>query len=208
MSKPSIAVAYSMKKKAKKASGGMVSSGDPTMNYSKGGSVEHKERRGYGGDREAGAKGVHRSSHSSGKDRGRSEVGDVVNSPRAYAISGITAKEEHGRVLGDLKSMKGPHGNYADGGEVVEQTPKSAGSAPPCTNCGHVAMSEGGEVANDTGEGQGADKSPNQFDDLVLRDGLEFSETGENSGDKKGDKRSHKEDDLVAKAMLKRKSKR
>lgn len=66
--------------------------------------------------------------------------------------------------------------------------------------------SEGGQVANDVGEGQEADKMPNQFDDLVLRDELEFSYTGDNSGDHLGDESlDDEEEELVDGIMRKRK---
>ena len=60
--------------------------------------------------------------------------------------------------------------------------------------------SEGGKVANDsepTADGDSAD-----FDDLALRDGLEFSETGANSGDEDGDSAEDKDrNDIIARAM-------
>jgi hypothetical protein len=66
--------------------------------------------------------------------------------------------------------------------------------------------SEGGEVAND--DQPMADAMPNDFDDLALRDGLEFHDTGANSGDELGD---HQEDedrkDIVGKIMKSRSKK-
>lgn len=64
-------------------------------------------------------------------------------------------------------------------------------------------MSEGGMVANDVGVAE-ADKLPAEFDDLVLRDDLEFSYDAKNSGDELG----RDEDDLVARAMRRRKGAR
>jgi hypothetical protein len=70
--------------------------------------------------------------------------------------------------------------------------------------------SKGGQVANDTGTGQDADKMPNQFDDLVLRnDDMEDADyTGANSGDEidnpgENDRRR----DIVSKIMASRKKK-
>lgn len=216
----SIAVAYSMaRKRNRKASGGEVKSGDKEMDYSKGGEVN--ENKIYGRGDESKQKGVHKTNY---KGYGNSAAGSFAKS----AASGNTSvpkdklnsysKEEHEKVLGELKSMKGPHGNYAEGGEVdkdpvVEKTPDQAGAGPVspeeskkfaqgmCPSCGY---SEGGMVANDTGEGTSADKSPNEFDDLVLRDGLEFSLDGKNSGDELG---GPSKMDLVSRAMLKRKKK-
>lgn len=165
-------------------------------------------------------KGVHNPAFT----KGESEAGEYVRDSREtndkdrMADKNEKAKMEHESVLEEMKSMKGPHGNYADGGEVdkdpvVEKTPDQAGAGPVsqeeskkfaqgmCPSCGY---SEGGMVANETGEGASADKSPNEFDDLVLRDGLEFSLDGKNSGDELG---GPSKMDLVSRAMLKRKKK-
>lgn len=65
--------------------------------------------------------------------------------------------------------------------------------------------SKGGQVANEDhgpNENRLADFSPNQFDDLALRDDLEFNYTGENSGDHLGDEREdHDRDDIVSRIM-------
>ena len=66
-------------------------------------------------------------------------------------------------------------------------------------------MSEGGRVANqEHGEDDNdlADFSPNEFDDLVLRDDLEQHYTGENSGDEIGDEREYADrHDIVSRVM-------
>ncbi len=70
------------------------------------------------------------------------------------------------------------------------------------------AYSKGGMVANDVGTGQEADKLPNQFDDLVLRDDLESSYTGANSGDELGNAQEDEDRrDIVAMIMKSRKKK-
>jgi hypothetical protein len=219
----SIAIAYSMKKKAKKcASGGTVKSGDPEMNYSKGGEVaEHQS--GKSGlvrtDTESNQnqRGVNQHGYK-GSSGGTSMAGAYL---RDYGSSGPghPAKKPaniHKETLSKLKSMKGPHGNYAEGGEVSD----------PCPHCGEMPsgeqsnaheldmvgrimnkrmMSKGGMIANEEGEGFAADEMPNEFDDLVLRDGLEEHYTGSNSGDELG---GPFKDDLVARAMLRKKAKR
>lgn len=88
--------------------------------------------------------------------------------------------------------------NLAKGGDV---DPKTEVTCPHCTK----SFSHGGKVANDTGEGAAADEKPNEFDYLVLNDDLEEHYTGKNSGDEIG---GPSKDDLVAKAMLKRKGKK
>lgn len=68
-------------------------------------------------------------------------------------------------------------------------------------------MSKGGQVANS--DKPMADFMPNEFDDLHLRDGLEMSETGANSGDEDGDADNDKRlNDMVAQAMMKRRKQR
>jgi hypothetical protein len=64
-------------------------------------------------------------------------------------------------------------------------------------------LSQGGKVANS--DEPTSDFMPNEFDDLNLRDGLEFSYTGANSGDEDGNPDPDKEmNDMIAKAMMKR----
>ncbi len=65
---------------------------------------------------------------------------------------------------------------------------------------GGKCYSQGGKVANK--QGPGVDALPNEFDDLALRDNLESSYTGANSGDEDGD--SSLFEDAVSKVMLKR----
>lgn len=64
-------------------------------------------------------------------------------------------------------------------------------------------FSEGGKVANsDEAE---ADFSPNEFDDLHLRDDLEEHETGANSGDEISDEQEdHDRKDIIKKVMKSR----
>lgn len=65
-------------------------------------------------------------------------------------------------------------------------------------------MSRGGMVANK--QGPGVDELPNEFDDLALRDDLESSYTGANSGDELGNEgEDERRADMVMRAMLKRK---
>jgi hypothetical protein len=69
------------------------------------------------------------------------------------------------------------------------------------------AYSKGGQVANETTEDSGF--APNQFDNLVLRDELESSYTGANSGDEKGNAQEDEDrDDSTMRIMLKRRKQR
>ncbi len=67
-------------------------------------------------------------------------------------------------------------------------------------------MSKGGRVANS--DPFDPDESPNEFDDLALRDDLEFSYDGENSGDYEGNEQ-HEEDerDIISRIMKSRRLK-
>lgn len=69
--------------------------------------------------------------------------------------------------------------------------------------------SEGGKVANDVGTGQEADKDPNQFDDLVLRDDLESTYgDDDNAGDDLGNAQEDEDrKDIVSRIMASRKKK-
>ncbi len=69
--------------------------------------------------------------------------------------------------------------------------------------------SEGGKVANNVGYGQEADKLPNQYDDLVLRDDLESTYgDDDNSGDALGnDQEDQDQKDIVARIMASRRKK-
>ncbi len=65
--------------------------------------------------------------------------------------------------------------------------------------------SEGGQIANDTSKVD-PDSEHAQYDDLVLRDDLEFSYTGNNSGDKLGDESlDDEEQDMIDEIMKERK---
>ncbi len=106
---------------------------------------------------------------------------------------------------------KGPgHENYAEGGDVDHFEEMDY---PDDDMIGEIMekrkmMSEGGRVSNDVGTGQEADKLPNQFDDLVLRDDLEQHYTGANSGDELGNEQEDEDRrDIVSMIMKSRKKK-
>lgn len=64
-------------------------------------------------------------------------------------------------------------------------------------------LSEGGMVANS--DKPEADFEPNEFDDLHLRDDLEFSETEKNSGDDLSDSQeNHDREDMISEIMKQR----
>lgn len=106
----------------------------------------------------------------------------------AYSMKRKQRKASGGTVSSGDKTM-----NMAKGGDVDPM-------AEACPHCGSKKMSEGGKVANS--DLPVADFKPNEFDDLHLRDDLEEHETGANSGDELG---GPSKDDLVARAMLRKK---
>ena len=73
--------------------------------------------------------------------------------------------------------------------------------------------SEGGKVANEesgesTDEPTFAKADGNEFDDLALRDDLEFSDTGANSGDEDDDsEQDHERSDIISRIMRSRSKK-
>lgn len=106
--------------------------------------------------------------------------------PQKQAVAIAYAKRKEKMASGGTVSSGDTTMNYADGGVI------------DCPHCGK-SYSHGGQVAND--DKPVADFSPNNFDDLALRDDLEFNYTAENSGDEDG------EPDAIKRAMLKRKNK-
>lgn len=264
--KQSLAIAYSMKRKAKKASGGTVKSGDKEMDYAEGGDVlAGKQSADY-------AKGVHRpvptvENAGTSKSYSQSMAGHSLRRGNAEA-----SKMRHEGVLEEAKEMKGPtsgKSGFAEGGFIGShqspchehcnhpgQTHEEASGYEAVTdpmsdpteqgltesgyqNADHemdmigramwrrklamggnvdksypeaVRMSRGGQIANDTREM--TEGMPNEFDDLHLRDSLEFSDTGANSGDNFGSVEEDdggeqkRRDDVVMRAMVRRRGKK
>lgn len=114
--------------------------------------------------------------------------------------------------------MTGPDAEKAGSDEPMPPNAKYAGGGE-CMACkggtcmahgGDVVdriiqrMAEGGMIAND-GETNRADEEPAQFDDLALRDDLESTYNGENSGDMDGAPKTDmdNDDDIVERVMKK-----
>lgn len=214
-----LAIAYSMKKK-KMADGGEVKEKDkgpildPRGVQSLADAFNKPIKKAHGGE----VKGVHKSSmeidrpskHSKKpkiekKWAGESKAGDLLGSDDIRAGGKERAIEQHHKVLGELKSMKKPDlRGMADGGEVPEMDDDDL-----VMRIMKKRYSEGGMVANDTGEGQSADEMPNQFDDLVLRDDLESTYgDDDNSGDMLGNEQEDEDrKDIVSRIMKSQKKK-
>lgn len=169
-----------------------------------------------GGEVNENVKGVH---NTSSVDQGMSSAGfDVAKAKRAgglhpdYKSEKLEdAKGKHHKVLGELVSMKKPNlKGLAEGGEVEsaemgEESPMSKGDMYDDLVdriMMHKSYSEGGMVANDVGDGEVADEKENQFDDLVLDDDMDFSYTGDNSGDEIGNEQEDEDrHDIVSRMM-------
>lgn len=138
------------------------------------------------------------------------------------------AKDKHREKLKELQKMpKIPH--MAEGGEMIDDNdemdmisrimqkrrqPEAEMEGPleesdltsRIMHKRSQMYSEGGRIANE--QHHFADESPNDFDDLALRDDLEFHDTGANSGDELGDSREeHDRSDIVARVMASRRKK-
>jgi hypothetical protein len=136
------------------------------------------------------AKGGHVKSHEKGVHlsdinvkKGPSYVGQMVRAKESMR----PIYEEHEENLKQLKSMPKPKlKGLAHGGPVHH-------------------YSHGGKVANDDHAFEYEFHTPNQFDDLVKDDNLEFHYTGANSGDYLSDAREdHDRHDIVSKIMKSR----
>jgi hypothetical protein len=130
---------------------------------------------------------------------GYAEGGVIQPSGEDAQLMGMVQK-----YLGGKKDeKKKDDGSEAEGDELA-----MAHGGPVCKACGGKMYSEGGEVANDVGDGADADVKENQFDDLVLRDDLSEHYTGKNSGDEIGDAQEDEDQrDMVAQIMKSRKKK-
>jgi hypothetical protein len=141
-------------------------------------------------------------------------------------------RKKHAADGGEMCAHGGPEhcamGCYAQGGDAKDWTPERGKKAMPnpklmaeggmLTDDGYQSsedgldmigriiarhMSKGGRVANDTPITAGF--KPNDFDDLAMRDDLESTYTGANSGDEDGSELNQDEEDLISRVMRKRK---
>jgi hypothetical protein len=121
-----------------------------------------------------------------------------------------SAEEESARMLNQHgEHEEGPQGpRMAEGGQIKDNYQSEAHMEDMVGRIMKMRQqmySEGGRVANETDQDAAGEK-PNQFDDLVLRDDLE-STYGEddNAGDDIGNKQEdHDREDMVARIMRSR----
>jgi hypothetical protein len=224
--KQSLAIAYSMAKKAKAKKmfgGGEVTVDNSTSDkedkdgkrmiaipdnhpdstdsiddeYAEGGEVEN-------GDIDTGPDlSLPRKQSSTPEADAATEEDNKPHMTKQYAEGGkIMDKKERA-----MKAFKGETGDAAFNKEEQANIPQPAEQDPSEGIVDRIMkkMSQGGKVANaDHGPNDSrlAGFDPNEFDDLVLRDDLESSYTGANSGDEIGNTQEDDDrDDIVSRIM-------
>ena len=183
--KQALAISYSMKKKAKKmAMGGMA---DSRLQ-----SDEHE-------DEMVGSAGGPEMDHANL---------DLAHQSAAEKRNAAAMSEDERALNQHGADEQGPDSTLmAEGGQITDNEQDEAHMEDMV---GRIMkkrqqhFSEGGRVANRTNIDT-ADHDPAQFDDLVLRDDLESSYTGANSGDELGNEQEdHDREDIVARIMRSR----
>lgn len=211
--KQALAIAYSMKRKAKKmAEGGMLTE-DGYQPESKGHTIHiHvNPKAGYEPTENPHVKSNEMAEHEDARmlnQHGKDEVG-----PGGYADGGLIKdlppkKQEK---LPPIEKMEPEY--HADGGfigshQTEDHEEDMVGRI--LKKMGHQ-YSEGGRVANeDSGESTSDPESfakadENEFDDLASRDDLAFDYTDENSGDELSSKLNQEDgEDMIGRIMRKR----
>ena len=144
--------------------------------------------------------------HNSGASH-EDSMGFNQHHPDMQASTDMHEEDLVDRIMKQREKDFSSEARFAKGGylEGKEMYPHAKGKMFDTTN----KYSQGGKVANDTGTGQEADKLPNQYDDLVLRDDLESSYgDDDNAGDALGNAQEDKDrSDIVARIMKSRKKK-
>ena len=235
--KQALAIAFKMKQRSKKmAEGGKVGGMDPSDKddkmMAKGGEMKSKRERAleaFHGKMMAEG-GMIDGHQASGKVDTRPDLKDHEGDS-GFVSHKDCAKCNNDAAMSEDKRSLGEHGAHEEGeqgggqgfhGESFEGNPgdkhdEYQSEAHDEDMVGHIMkqrqqhFSKGGEVANED-HGHNDDKlagfSPNEFDDLSLRDDLEESETAKNSGDEDGDAREDKDrNDIISQIMKSRKKK-
>ncbi len=213
--KQSLAIAYAMKRKAQhKAHGGdMCEHGgeEHCMEgcYAEGGNVESGNQR---FNNEKGVNKAFDASDSSGMSMAGLAARSATGSTKQ--MGNRLAKQEHEKVLSQLKKMPKPN-LYAEGGEVDGHEDEEMHPMIKKILMGRMkGYSEGGMVANEN-SGESASEpdemakwKENEFDDLALDDHLEFDASGANEGDELGDEQEDEDRHDIVSKIMKSRSKR
>lgn len=219
-----LAVAYAIKRKAQhhKAMGGDAAMEESGEHMCKGGGCEHPSHKmaqgSYASDAHAAA--------MSKRDRAiHAFKGGFIGShesPENPEVDGDLMPEAHKHLELEEEHVSHPdsHDSHAEHA-VMNQEGEEDQSAGDMDEIHPMVMkimmgrakgySEGGQVANED-QGESADEpdkmakwKPNEFDDLALRDDLEFDSTGANEGDELGDEvEDHDRHDIVERIMKSR----
>lgn len=213
-----LAMAYAVKRRAKKMAGG--------------GEVEHHSPAGGSANRAKAAARSRNEEHQKGVHRsqniyvpGSSQAGYNARALSEGPVFKKQAMDNHEKVRSEASKIEPKLQGLAHGGSVEEEDASGYEHMPEehdemnesaeheddivsrCMAKREHMYSEGGRVANggeDDLEDM-ADGKPNNFDDLSLRDDLDFSYDGANSGDELGNEQHDKEDhDVVARIMRSR----
>jgi hypothetical protein len=152
-----------------------------------------------GGDPEGSTLTKPSNNQSATNSAGIASASDIVKN-----IKDAIGMAEGGEVDTHLydENGEGGHQSWDHDEDMIGRIMKARGGA---------CYSEGGKVANqEHGENDNdlADFSPNEFDDLVLRDNLSDEDTGANSGDEFGNKREEEDRrDIVSRIMASQRKK-
>ena len=201
--------------RARNAGGMDPSDKDDKMMMSKGGDMKSRRermmdaalgRKMADGGEMVGSSGGPEMDHASGY---QSHADDQAILNEAARIEDRRALNQHGQIEeGQQTGGDGFHdesymGNQGNSHDEYSDTEDSGDMVGRIMKQRQQSFSEGGRVANQDKEITG--DMPNEFDDLHLRDDLEFSETGANSGDELGnDREDHDRKDIVARIMRSR----
>ncbi len=215
MEKMSLPIAYAMKKNSGRhmCEGGGC---EHSSHFAEGGKVDGEA---YKGDRLTGCKNA-RTYSEQGEQKGintprspypRSKESYGESSAGYSAKGGLNeqAKAQHRETLSEMQSMKKPK-LMAEGGSVEGEDDSIHPMVRRIMMGRAQGYSEGGRVANE-GEDEldhMADGKPNEFDDLVLDDHLEGTNSGAADGDSIGDAQEDDDrSDIVARIMKSRSKK-
>lgn len=151
--------------------------------------------------------GINRQSVTRPDEPGVSNIGALVRAgDEQSAKSILETKRDHG-------AWNKPKPNLMAQGGMIEDHEESHPMIQKIMMGRMKGYSKGGMVANEesgesTDEPTMAKADGNEFDDLALRDDLEFDSTGANSGDELGDMaENHDREDIISRVMKSRSKK-
>jgi hypothetical protein len=217
----SMAIKYAMKKRAKKMAKGGESTETSASNRQNQKGVHQSITRGDAGTSVAGGyipKHGYGANVETAKRLHREKLAEMqsMKKPNLYADGGFIEEEDASGFV-DHEGNDVKHDGAAiaeDDRDLNQHGAEDHGPMGVAHAFGDMVdrvmrkrYSKGGMIANggDDDLDQMADGDPNNFDDLALRDHLESSYTGKNSGDELGDEQEDEDrHDMVARIMKSR----